>query len=80
MKMNCLKSYQFILKANMFKELYITVYGVNNYSIAKEKVIDKIRQSGWCNEMIQAQIEELNEDYNSEEETEIENGTIDFPH
>jgi len=75
---NEIKNYQFILK-NVFKTTYVTVYGVKNYSVARNLVIDKIKNSGWAKEYKAEMLAELDIYYNTEEETEIENGTVDFP-
>jgi len=73
-----LKNYQFILK-DIFRDTYVTVYSVKDYIIARNLVIDKIKTSGWAKEYKTKMLTELDEYYNTEEETEIENGTIDFP-
>jgi hypothetical protein len=74
-----LKNYQFVFNSNIFRTKYATVYGVSSYEAAKNMIIAKINEMWWCEEMKRNMLAELNDYSNSEEETEIENGTIDFP-
>lgn len=74
-----LKNYQFVCKGNIFRHKYITVYGVESYEIAKNMIIEKIAGVWWGVEMKRKQISELDKDYNSEGNSEIRNGTMDFP-